>query len=128
YTPYHEDSSPAVILNSAHEVTQSMMQWMNETTRRNGVEMKPIALTEWNIFATGSQQMVSDISGLHASMVLGELIKYEYGMAARWNIANGWDNGNDHGMFNKGDAPGGVPEWNPRPDFYHMYYFQKFFG
>lgn len=128
YTPYQEDSSPGVILNSAHEVTRSMMQWMNETVQNNGMEPKPVALTEWNIFATGSQQMVSDISGMHASLVLGELIKYEYGMACRWDIANGWNAGNDHGMFNKGDAPGGVPKWNPRPDFYHMYYFQKYFG
>lgn len=128
YYTAQEDVGPEKIISSAQEVTSDMMQWMNETTSANGAEMKPIALTEWNIFASGSQQMVSDISGVHASMVLGELIKYEYGMAARWDIANGWSNGNDHGMFNAGDAPGGVPKWNPRPDFFHMYFFQKFFG
>ena len=30
-------------------------------------------------------------------------------------------------MFNNGDEPG-VPKWNPRPVFFYMYYFQKFFG
>jgi hypothetical protein len=30
-------------------------------------------------------------------------------------------------MFNDGDEPG-APLWNPRPAFYYMYYFQKFFG
>lgn len=128
YTPYEQDSPPSVILNSAHTVTRDMMVWMNKTIRKNGAEMKPIALTEWNIFAAGSRQMVSDISGMHAAMVLGELIKYKYGMANRWNIANGWSDGNDHGMFNRGDEPGGVTKWNPRPDFFHMYYFQRFFG
>ena len=49
-------------------------------------------------------------------------------MSARWDFANGWDNGNDHAMFNTGDEPGGVPKWNPRPAFYHIYFFQKFLG
>jgi hypothetical protein len=31
-------------------------------------------------------------------------------------------------MFNIGDEPGGVPKWNPRPAFYHIYFFQKFLG
>jgi len=60
-------------------------------------------------------------------MVLGEALKNKYGMAGRWDLANGWDNGNDHGMFSNGDEPG-VPKWNARPAFYHMYYFQKFLG
>ena len=48
-------------------------------------------------------------------------------MTARWDLANGWANGNDHGMFNNGDEPG-VPKWNPRPVFYYLYFFQKFLG
>ena len=31
------------------------------------------------------------------------------------------------GMFNVGDEPN-APLWNPRPAFYYMYYFQRFFG
>lgn len=37
-------------------------------------------------------------------------------------------NGNDHGMFNIGDEPGGIPKWNPRPAFYQVYFFQKYTG
>ena len=48
-------------------------------------------------------------------------------MAARWDLANSYDNGNDHGLFNIGNEPG-VAKWNPRPAFYYMYYFQKFMG
>jgi len=33
-------------------------------------------------------------------------------MSCRWNIANAYDNGDDHGMFNDGNEPG-VPKWNP---------------
>jgi hypothetical protein len=93
-----------------------------------GVTLKPIALTEWNIFAEGSKQQVSYINGMHAAITLGHLIKNKYGLAARWDLANGWGGGNDHGMFNQGDEPGGVPKWNPRAAFYYMYYFQKYFG
>jgi hypothetical protein len=127
YTPFNENSTAATILNTAATETQGMMNYMRTTTQQGGVAMKPIALTEWNIFAVGSKQMVSHINGLHATLVLGELIKNKYGEASRWDLANGWDNGNDHGTFSQGGEPG-VSSWAPRPSFYHMYYFQRFFG
>jgi len=40
---------------------------------------------------------------------------------------NGYANGDDQGIFNNRDEPN-VPDWNPRPAFFYMYYFQKFFG
>ena len=48
-------------------------------------------------------------------------------MAARWDLLNGWDNGNDHGLFSDGNEPG-VPKWTPRPSYYYMYFFQKMLG
>jgi hypothetical protein len=92
-----------------------------------GLTAKPLALTEWNIFAEGSKQQVSYVNGMHAAIVLGELLKNKYGLASRWDLANGWSDGNDHGMFSQGDEPG-VPRWNPRAVFYYMYFFQKYFG
>jgi hypothetical protein len=85
-------------------------------------------MTEWNIQATGSMQDVSYVAGMHAAITLGEFIKNKFGEASRWDLANGWSNGNDMGLFNIGDEPGSVPLWNPRPAFYYMYYFQKCFG
>ena len=95
--------------------------------RENNVKLKPVALTEWDIFAEGSKQQTSYINGMHAAIVLGELAKQKYGMACRWDLANGYNNGNDHGLFNKGDEPG-MPKWSARPVYYYMYYFQQFFG
>ncbi|SDD36173.1 Alpha-L-arabinofuranosidase [Mucilaginibacter pineti] len=118
----------ATILNSAVSESKIMMDWMNTTTQQGGVALKPIALTEWNIFATGSKQMVSNIAGIHATMVLGELIKDQFGMASRWDLANGYANGDDMGMFSSGDEPDNATKWNARPAFYYMYYFQKYFG
>jgi hypothetical protein len=127
YTPHQENSSAADILTSAVTETKKMIDYMKTTTVNNATTLKPIALTEWNIFAEGSMQQVSHISGMHATLVLGEMLANKYGMAARWDLANGWGNGNDHGMFSNGDEPG-VAKWNARPAFYHMYYFQKMIG
>jgi len=126
YTPYEQNSPAALILNTATTETEKMMAYMHQLSADNHIDLKPIALTEWNIFAEGSKQMCSYINGMHATIVLGELAKNKYGMASRWDLANGYNNGNDHGMFNHGDEPG-VPVWYPRPAYYYMYYFQKFF-
>jgi hypothetical protein len=123
-----DNETAATILNSPVTESKAVMDWMKTTTSQGGVSLKPIALTEWNIFATGSKQMTSFIAGVHATMVLGELLKNQFGMASRWDLANGWNTGDDMGMFNTGDEPDGVSKWNPRPAFYYMYYFQKYFG
>lgn len=128
YTPYDTDSRATDILATATTVTNDMMNYVTQSQIAAGVVTKPIALTEWNIFAVRSKQQASYINGMHAALVLGELIKNKYGLACRWDLANGWANGDDHGMFNSGDEPGGIPKWNPRAAFYYMYYFQKYFG
>lgn len=127
FTPYNQDSPPPVILNSAQKQSTMMMNYMKKECREYGVKQKPVALTEWNIFAIGSKQDCSYINGMHAALVLGSLIHNKYGLACRWDLANGYHNGNDMGMFNRGKAPG-VPKWNPYPVFFYMYYFQKYFG
>ena len=118
----------ATILNTPVAETKAIMDFMGITTQQGRVLLKPIALTEWNIFASGSKQMVSNIAGIHADMVLGELLKNKFGMASRWDLSNGYGNGDDHGMFSKGDEPDNTTKWSPRPAFYHMYLFQKYFG
>lgn len=128
YTPYNTNSNAADILNTATTVTKNVMDYVTQTIQSSGLQQKPITLTEWNIFATGSKQQVSHIAGMHATLVLGELLKNKYGEASRWDLANGWDSGNDHGLFNIGDEPDGVAKWNPRPAFYYMYFFQKLLG
>jgi hypothetical protein len=127
FTNYQENSTPDVVLNTATANTKATMDYMKTTLTNAGGSQKPIALTEWNIFSEGSMQMASYINGMHATIVLGELMKNKYGMASRWDLANGWANGNDHGMFNIGDEPGSSL-WNPRPPFYYMYYFQRMMG
>ncbi len=127
YTPYNENSNTATITSAAIAETSSVIDFVKQTLLSNAVETKPIAMTEWNMWARDSKQQVSNVSGLFAVMVVGEAIKKQYGLTTRWDLLNGWDNGNDHGLFSDGNEPG-VPKWTPRPSFYYMYFFDKMLG
>jgi hypothetical protein len=127
YTPYQQNSSADVILATASDNTIAMVNYVKQSLIAAGAEVKPIAMDEWNITSQGSMQQVSFINGMHAAILLGEAIKNKYGLTSRWDLANGWSSGNDHGLFNIGDEPG-VSKWNPRPAFYYMYYFEKMIG
>jgi len=117
-------------LNGAREI-ESMMSFIKNDIQNKGAALKPVALTEWNITAEVEGEInkrnTSFISGMQAVLIWGEMIKNGYGMACRWLIASGYDNGDTHGMFNDGNEPD-VPVWNPRPDYFYMYYFKRFFG
>ena len=128
FTPYNTNANANVILSSALAVPQTMMEYVTQTLQSYGTAIKPIAMDEWNMFSTGSKQQVSNTSGVFAVIVMGEVLKNKYGMSARWDMLNGWSNGDDHGMFSNGDEPGGIAKWSPRPSFYYMYYLQKLLG
>ncbi|MDB5149144.1 MAG: alpha-L-arabinofuranosidase, partial [Mucilaginibacter sp.] len=129
YTNYNENSNALTILNTAPASSKTMMDYVKGAIQTAGVAQKPIALTEWNIFSSGSKQQISNIAGVHAVMVLGEIIKDQYGQASRWDLANSWSTtpvGDDHGLFSYGQPD--APDFTPRPAFYYLYYFQKCFG
>ncbi|MGV3587704.1 MAG: hypothetical protein ACO1OF_11920 [Adhaeribacter sp.] len=128
YTPFNQQTNADNILTSAPTETKRLMDFVKQSVQTAGVSEKPVALTEWNIFAVGLKQQASYINGMHGVMVLGEALKNKYGMTSRWDLANGWNNGDDHGLFNIGDEPDGVAKWNPRPAFYYLYFFKKFLG
>jgi hypothetical protein len=129
FTPYNTQSNGAAILASAPAETKRLMEFVKSSVQAAGLAQKPVALTEWNIFAVGQKQQVSHVNGMHGVMVVGEALKNQYGLTARWDLANGWGGtGDDHGMFNNGDEPDGIPKWNPRPSFFHLYFFQRFLG
>ncbi|RYY56377.1 MAG: alpha-L-arabinofuranosidase [Chitinophagaceae bacterium] len=127
YTNYKTNASATEVLNTATTVTTGMAEYMRAEFTKYGATTKPIALTEWNITSEGSMQQVSVVNGMHASILLAEAIKNKYGQTSRWDLANGWSSGNDHGLFDQGDEPGGT-KWNPRPAFYYMYYMGQFTG
>ena len=126
FTPYQTNSTPEVILNSPSQIA-AYKTYLQLELANQGKPAAPVFLTEWNIFAEGSKQAVSFINGMHATLLLGELIKNKYDAAVRWDLANGYSNGNDHGLFSYGDEPG-VVKYAARPAYYYLYYFQKYFG
>jgi len=127
FTAYNTNSSAADILATGTSEAPKVMNFIKGQLQGAGINPKPIAMTEWNIQATGSKQNTSCVAGIHAALTLGSFIRNQYGEASRWDLANGYAKGDDMGMFNVGDEPG-APLWNPRPAFYYMYYFQKCFG
>jgi hypothetical protein len=129
YTNDGANDSAITIFNTAQPSSFAVMNYAQSSIQTAGITQKPIALTEWNIFSAGSQQQISSVAGVHAVMVLGEVIKDGYGEASRWDLANGWSTaspGDDQGLFSYGQP--NVPDFTPRPAFYYMYYFQQFFG
>jgi hypothetical protein len=127
FTAYNANSTVQQILATGMAEAPADMSFITGQISGAGVTTKPIALTEWNIQATGSKQNTSYIAGMHAALTLGTFVRNGFGEASRWDLANGYANGDDMGMFNVGDEPN-APLWNPRPAFYYMYYFQRFFG
>ena len=126
-TPYGENSNASTVLSSALTVPGQMISFMKSELERNNATVKPIILSEWNMWAKDSKQQVSNTSGTFAVIVQAEALKNKFGLTARWDLYNGWDNGNDHGLFSTGDEPG-VVRWSPRPSFYYMYFFQRCIG
>ncbi|MEO5685026.1 MAG: alpha-L-arabinofuranosidase [Chitinophagaceae bacterium] len=127
FTPYNTNANADVILAAALTEPSTMMNYITQTLQANAAAIKPIAMDEWNITSNTSKQQVSNVSGVFATLVMGEALKNKYGMAARWDLLNGWSNGDDHGLFSSGDEPGAA-KWDPRPSFYYMYFMQKMLG
>ncbi len=127
FTAYKKNISAAEILHDADSVPAAQMKFVTESLAAVGAPVRPIAMDEWNMFAAGSMQQVSNISGLFADIVIGETLTSKYGLACRWDMLNAWEGGNDHGLFSAGDEPG-VARWSPRPSFYYLYYLFKMQG
>jgi beta-mannanase len=125
YTPWNTNSDVATVLNS-YSHTEGYRTYVRNTVAAAGMPELPVALTEYNIFAVGSNQPVSHANGMHAVLVTGELIRSGFGAACRWDLANGWDNGNDHGMYAYNEPS--IPDYTPHPAFYHLYYMRRHTG
>jgi hypothetical protein len=125
YTPWNTDSDVATVLDS-YKKTEGYKTYIWNEVSAVGMPKLPIALTEYNIFAIGSNQAVSHANGMQAALVTGELMRSGYGAANRWDLANGYDNGNDHGMFSYNEP--GIPNYTPHPAFFHLYYMRRHTG
>jgi hypothetical protein len=110
------------LLDEGSTVPGEMMDFMQEDIAAREAASRPIALTEWNINASGAKR-ISSINGMQGVLVFNELIQHGYEMSARWLLVNY----NDDGMFYKGDDVS-IPPFSPRPDFFYLYYLNRFLG
>jgi hypothetical protein len=103
--------------------------FVRQNIATDGAASVPIALTEWNCSAANQNGALSSetsiANGMQAVAVLCELAKQNAGMSCRWLLAN-WDT--DGMFYYKSPPDSGVPLWNPRPDFYYLYYLQPIIG
>ncbi len=127
FTGYNTNSSVADIISTGQKVPADMIAYVKGAVSTAGAADETHCSHRMEYPGNGNKQNTSFVAGMHAAITLGSIIQNGYGEASRWDFANGYDNGDDHGMFNIGNEPG-APLWNPRPAFYYMYYFQQFFG
>ncbi len=66
-------------------------------------------------------QATSYINGMQATILISELIKNNFGLGARWLLLSGTTQ-----MFYGGSDSNYL--YHPHPDFYYLYYLQKFYG
>ncbi|MBN1559478.1 T9SS type A sorting domain-containing protein [candidate division KSB1 bacterium] len=83
---------------------------------------KPIALTEYNMgLGASAVQATSFINGVQAVILISEMIKNNFGLAARWLLISGeatmFYGGSDSKFLN-----------HPHADFYYLTYLQNIFG
>jgi hypothetical protein len=115
-------SSLKLQVDNAQSVLNQNISFIHQDILNKQTSTKPIALTEWNCLGPDTAKK-SITSGMQAIVLFCEMMKNNFGMSCRWPLAN-WE---ADGMFYKGNNLA-IPLWTPRPDFFYIYYLQKFFG
>lgn len=103
------------------EINKNITFIRQDITRKQAFS-RPVALTEWNM-VDHPEAVTSIANGMQAVVLSCEMIQNQFGLSARWLLVH-WESG---GMFYKGANPA-IPAWSPRPDFYYLYYLQRFTG
>ena len=74
-TPYGENSNASTVLNSALTVPGQMISFMKSEIERNNRTVKPIILSEWNMWTKIRNSRFSNASGTFAVIVQAEALK-----------------------------------------------------
>ncbi len=122
YFGYSSTTLKGQVDNARSEINKNIT-FIRQDIANKQASSKPVALTEWNCGGTDLAK-TSIANGMQAVVLLCEMIKNNFGMSARWLVAN-WES---DGMFYYRSPTSGIPLWNPRPDFYYIYYLQRFVG
>ena len=114
--------TPRYLLNVAVTEPKKELDDVMQSIRKHNGYPKPIALGEYNMGLNATEdQATSYINGMQAVILMSELIKNNYGLGARWLLLS-WTTQ----MFYSG--PETLYLYHPRPEFFYLYYLQKFYG
>ena len=108
------------LLNIAVTEPQKNIDFIRSDILNKQAFSKPVAITEYNMGSNDAQK-ISYINGIQAVILFSEMIKNNFGLAARWLLVTG-----EGGMFYDGSDENYL--FHPRPDFYYAHYLQKFYG
>ena len=110
------------LLNIAVSEPKRNMDYLKQDFIKYDINPKPIALTEYNIgLGATVKQGTSYINGMQAVILINEMIKNNFGLAARWLLISG-----EATMFYGGSDANYLN--HPHADFYYLTYLQKFMG
>jgi len=122
YYGYSSTANQQVTLGRS-QVDADMTSMLNDIQTKGGAK-RSLAATEWNTSGPSAAE-VSIANGMQAVTIFCEMAEHNVGMSTRWLLAN-WDT---DGMFYYVSPPNpSIPLWNPRPDFYYLYYLGQFLG
>ncbi|RPH73247.1 T9SS C-terminal target domain-containing protein, partial [bacterium] len=115
------------LITTAATVPKQNIDFIRQDIANKQAAVRPVAITEWNMTGgNGSDKIdtakISIINGMQAVVLFSELIKNNFSMSARWLLAS-WET---DGMFYFGNNAS--IRWNPRPDYFYVYYLEKFTG
>lgn len=111
------------VLLGQNQVNTDMTSMKRDIATKGGAN-RPLALTEWNTSGPSLAQ-TSIANGMQAVTVFCEMAEHNVGMSTRWLFAN-WDT--DGMFYYVSPSNPGIPLWNPRPEFYYLYYLRQFLG
>ncbi len=118
---YFDNANPKSIFNSAQTKIKQNMDFIQQDFVKKNAYPKPIALTEYNMWGGNDSASTSCISGIQAVICIGELLKNNYGLGARWLLLSGATT-----LFYGGTDANYL--YHPHPEFYYISYMQKIIG
>ncbi len=117
------EKTPNDIINS-FSVSKEIQDFIYRKLDEAKVEQVPLALTEWNI---KQPHQTTQAGGLQAIAAICKMQEIGFGASCFFSLNDYWKGEKgDFGMFSHKDPV--LPESEPYPTFYHLYYLNKIIG
>jgi hypothetical protein len=108
--------------------------WLDQLVRdntRRAPESVPYYFGEYNVAIPTSPLLISLVSALFITKVVGEIATSGWAAASFWDVLNGYEadaplGAGDLGFLARGQP--GVSDFTPRPSYYAFYFFTRNFG